>query len=66
MCQYDIWKYSFRYWVLNIWNSMPDYVVEAYSTNSFKIRLDKHWANQEVVFNFDSELIGTGGIPVCT
>jgi len=45
---------------------MPDYVVEAYSTNSFKIRLDKHWANQEVVFNFDSELIGTGGIPVCT
>jgi len=26
---------------------------------------DKYWANQEFVFNFNSELIGTGGLPVC-
>ena len=42
-----------------------DYVVEADSVNSFKNRLDKHWANQEFVFNFNSELMGTGGLPVC-
>jgi len=34
-----------------------DYVVEADSVNSFKSRLDKYWANQEFVFNFNSELI---------
>ena len=42
-----------------------DYVVEADSVNSFKSRLDKYWANQEFVFNFNSELIATGGLPVC-
>jgi len=46
-------EYSFCY----VWNSLPDYVVEADSVNS--------WANQEFVYNFNSELIGTGGLPVC-
>ena len=41
------------------------YVVETDSVNSFKNRLDKYWANQEFVFNFNSELMGTGGPPVC-
>ena len=40
-------------------------VVEADSVNSFKNRLDKYWANQEFVFNFNSELMGTGGLQVC-
>ena len=53
------------YRVVNVWNSLPDYVVVADSLNSFKSRLDKYWANQELVFNFNSELIGTGGLPVC-
>ena len=44
---------------------MPDYVVEVDSVNSFKSRSDKYWANQEDVFNFNSELIRTGGLPVC-
>jgi len=34
---YDIRKYSFCYRVVNVWNSLPDYVVEADSVNSFKI-----------------------------
>jgi len=40
-------------------------VVETDSVNAFKSRLDKYWANQEFVFNFNSELIGTGRLPVC-
>ena len=40
-------------------------MVEAGSVNSFKSRLDKYWVNQEFVFNFNPELIGTGGLPVC-
>jgi len=64
MCRYDIRKYSFCYQVVNVWTSLPDYVVEADSANSFKSRFDKYWANQEFVFNLNSELIGTGGLPV--
>jgi len=41
MCRYDIRKYSFCYRVVNVWNSLPDYVVDV---NSFKSRLDKYWA----------------------
>jgi len=57
MSRYDIRKYSFCYRVVNAWNSLPDYVVETDSVNSLKSRLDKYWANQEFVFNFNSELI---------
>jgi len=48
MCRYDIRKYSFCYRIVNVWNSLPDYVVEADSVNSFKSRLHKYWANQEL------------------
>ena len=67
MCRYDIRKYSVCYWVVNVWNSLPDYVVDVDSVNSFKFksRLDKYWANQEVVVKFNSELTRTGGLPVC-
>ena len=46
MCRYDIRKHSFCYRVINVWNSLPDYVVEADSVNSFQNRLDKYWANR--------------------
>jgi len=65
MCRYDIKKYSVCYLVVTVWNSLQDCVVESDSVNSFKNRLDKYWANEEFVFNFNSELIGTGGLPVC-
>ena len=38
ICGCDIRKYSFCYRVVNVWNSLPDYVVEADSFNSFKSR----------------------------
>jgi len=58
-------KYSFCSQVINIWNSLPDHVVEADSINSFKSRLDKDWTNQDVIYNYDCDLTGTGGLPVC-
>jgi len=45
---YNITKYSFVSQVVNIWNSLPDHVVEADSLNAFKNRLDKYWTNQDV------------------
>ena len=35
---------------------MPDTVVDADTINTFKRRLDKHWLNQDVVYNFYAEL----------
>jgi len=38
--------------VVNLWNSLPYLVVEAPSINCFKMRLDKFWSNQDVLYNF--------------
>jgi len=34
--------------VVNIRNSLPNWVVSANTTNTFKARLDKFWHNQDV------------------
>jgi len=39
-------------------------VVEAVTVNAFKYRLDKHWSNQEILFDFSAGLTGTGSVPV--
>ena len=54
------WKYSFSMRITNIWNSLPFSVVTAPSVNSFKNRLDKHWALQELKYDWETELSGTG------
>ena len=43
-----------------MWNSLPDSVVHAESTDIFKKRFDKFWSNQEVIYNYRSEIQGTG------
>jgi len=35
-------------------------VVLAESTNSFKSCLDHHWKNQEIIYNSQSHITGTG------
>jgi len=54
-CHYNIRKYSFVSRVVNIWNSLPHNVVEADSLNVFN-RLDKYWTNQDVVYDYKSDL----------
>jgi hypothetical protein len=59
--KYDLRKYFFTNRIVNLWNDLPDYVVMAKSTNSFKGRLDKFWGSQEILYNWESEFYtGTG------
>ena len=44
---YDVRKYSFTPRVVNIWNGLPDCVVDANSVDVFKKRLDKFWGNRQ-------------------
>jgi len=47
--------------VIQIWNSLPDFVIKANNINSFKNKLDKLWANENVKFNWRSDdLTGSG------
>jgi len=43
-----------------MWNSLPNVVVHAESTNTFKSRLDKFWSNHEIIYDYCAEIQGTG------
>ena len=58
--KYDLRKYCFTNRVVNIWNSLPKWVVTADSINIFKTRLDTFWHNQEIMYDFRAQLEGTG------
>ena len=57
---YDLRKHYFFARIVNIWNSLPNTVVDAGTVNAFKARLDKFWSHQVVKFDFTANLTGTG------
>jgi len=59
-CRYDLRKYSFCNRITNIWNSLPNDVVNASSLNVFKNRLDNHWINQDAMYDWHADISGTG------
>jgi len=48
-----------------MWNSLSYDMVEADTINTFKNRFGKYRSNQDVLFNFNADLIGTGSLPIC-
>jgi len=57
---YDLRKYSFTIRVVDIWNNLPESVISADSVDSFKIRLDRFWSNQDILFDNKYDLTGIG------
>ena len=45
-------KESFPNRAVNMWNFLPEHVVNAPSVDSFKNRLDKQWSNEEIVYDY--------------
>ena len=46
--------------IVNVWNSLPNSVIDACTVNAFKVCLDKFWQHQSVKFDFTADLTGTG------
>ena len=53
-------KYFFTARIVNIWNTLPNYVADVLSVDLFKLRLDKFWAVQDIMFDWTADLTGTG------
>ena len=49
-------KHFFTQQVVDVWNKLPKKMIIAPSVNSFEKRLDEHWRNQSIVYNFESLL----------
>ena len=54
---YDLRKFSFAPRIVNAWNSLPEIVISADTTDTFK-RLDKFWQHQDILYKV--ELTGVG------
>jgi len=52
-------KAFFAECIVNIWNNLPDSVVDACTVNAFKARLDNFWHHQLLKFDFTADLTGT-------
>jgi len=59
-CHYDLNKYFFCTRIINTRNSLPESVISSSTTVSFKNKLDKFWSNQDLLYNYKSELTGIG------
>jgi len=59
-CHYDFRKYCFCTRIINTCNSLPESVISASTTDSFKNKLDKFWSNQDLIYNNKAELTGIG------
>ena len=57
---YDLRKFSFTNRIVNIWNSLPDGVVDVNSVDVFKSRLDNFSKFQDVNIDYTADLTGTG------
>ena len=46
-------------YVVNIWNSLPNSIVDACTVNAFKARIDNFWSQQAVKYDFRADLTGS-------
>jgi len=53
-------KYSFTARIVNIWNSLPNFVVDVHTVCLFKAGLDKFWMHQDVLYDFTADRTGIG------
>jgi len=56
---YDLSKFSFTNRSVNIWNSLPNAVVDVDSVDLFKYKLDNVWMSQDVKYDCTVNLAGT-------
>jgi len=59
-CHYDLRKFSFAPRIVNVWNSLPEIVISADTTDTFKRRLDKFWKLQDILYDYKVELTRVG------
>ena len=53
----NIRKYYFTNRITSLWNSLPEHVINSKDLINFEKNLDKHWKNQDLVYdNFKADI----------
>jgi len=53
---YDTRKCNFTNTIISIWNGLPDTVISATTVDTFKARLDRFGQNQEIIYNWKTDI----------
>ena len=59
-CRYELRNNFFSNRIVNMWNSLPDYVVMSDTINTFKNRLDAHRKHRDFLFHYHATYTRTG------
>ena len=46
-------QHSFAHHIVALWNDLPEEVVTAPTSNTFKNRLDRHWSSQDILYDYN-------------
>jgi len=52
LCQQTPVNHTFAPIIVNVWNSLPEIVISADTTDTFKRRLDKFWQHQDILYDY--------------
>jgi hypothetical protein len=52
----NVRKYTFVVRIVEIWNSLPESVIQAKTVKQFEIGLDEHWKHQECKYDFTANI----------
>ena len=52
----NVRKYTFVVRIVEIWNSLPESVIQAKTVKNFEIGLDEHWKHQECKYDFTANI----------
>ncbi len=52
-------QHSFAHRIVPIWNNLPEEVVTAPTLNTFKNRIDRHWSDQDILYDYKAAITGS-------
>jgi hypothetical protein len=55
-CRINLRKFSFTNRIVDLWNTLPQSVIDAKDVRQFEIRLDKYWEHQDVKFEYKASI----------
>ena len=55
-CKINLRKFSFTNRIVDLWNTLPQSVIDAMDVRQFEIRLDKYWEHQDVKFEYKARI----------
>ena len=55
-CKINLRKFSFTNRIVDLWNTLPQSVIDAKDVRPFEIRFDKYWEHQDVKFEYKASI----------